>query len=662
MKHIKYTIGLVGLSIGSIFLGACNKYLDRAPLADVTPKEYLNTEADLATYTVTRYNFPSHAGWGMGTFVLDNHTDNQVASGYSTIWVPGEFKVSATGGDYDFTRIRHINYFLEMVLPKWKSNKLTGNLPNIEHYIGEAYFLRAFEYFSKLQNLGDFPIVKNTLIDNMGQLTAASVRNPRNEVARFILADLDSAINLLNVSPPNGKNRISKDVALLFKSRVGLYEGSWLKYHGNTARVPGGPGWPGAQSHPNFSINLAEEINFFLSESMAAAEQVADKVELVANIKDDGQNSSNNPYYNMFWDVDMSSYSEVLMWRSYSFSLGVTHNVNHYMNQNGGNSGYTKGLVESFTMANGLPIYANGSGYLGDDDFKNIKAGRDNRLQIFMKAPGELRVKDKMNTDGTPILESNPAILDIAETRYVTGYALKKGMSYLAAQLPGSAGSTGSITFRATEAYLNYLEASYLKNNFIDAKASAYWQKIRNRAGVNQDFMHTVNNTDMNEEAKDDFGAYSSGTLLSDKILFNIRRERRLELVAEGFRYQDLKRWRALDQLKSSPYIVEGFKLWSDMEHWYVNTSGVSTLVEPNTPGKTANVSAKSESLYLRPYRINNSANNLVLNGYKWANAHYLNPIAVQHFTITSTDGSASSSTLYQNPGWPITANEGAID
>lgn len=69
---------------------------------------------------------------------------------------------------------------------------------------------------------------------------------------------------------------------------------------------------------------------------MTAAAQVADAVELVGNTKDDGYNSSSNPYFKMFGDENLNGYSEVLLWRSYSMPLGITHAVNHYMNRNGG--------------------------------------------------------------------------------------------------------------------------------------------------------------------------------------------------------------------------------------------------------------------------------------------------------------------------------------
>lgn len=642
---------------------SCNKFLDREPLSNVTPDAYLQNEADLAAYTIARYSFPSHSGFNVGTFGNDNNTDNQASTGYSTRWVPGEWRVPQTGGSWNFSQIRQVNYFLETVVPRWKDKKIGGNTANITHYVGEAYFLRAYEYFNKVQALGDFPIVKNTLKDQLEELTLASKRRPRNEVVRFILSDLDSAIALLLPNPPGGKNRISQTAAQLFKARVALSEGTWLTYHKGTAQVPGGPNWPGTGKVENFSINIDAEIDYFLTQAMDAAAKVADAVPLTPNNGSGGYNSSANPYFKMFGDLNLNSYSEVLLWRQYDATKGILHNVNHYVNQNGGNTGLTRQFVDNVLMQNGLPIYAAGSGYQGDDSIAAVKIGRDQRLQLFMKAPGDLRYTDKTAAAGAPVLEGIPDIVGLTETRYVTGYAIKKGLSYLAAQSEGSSGTTGAIVFRATEAYLIYIEASYVKTGTINSKADGYWKAIRTRAGVNPDYNTSIAATDMVEEAKNDFAAYSKGVLLSDKTLYNIRRERRVELMEEGMRYDDLKRWRALDQLKTAPQIIEGFKVWGPMQNWYKKTDGTSILIEAGTPGKTANVSKKSESLYLRPYRINLTSSNFVKDGYSWANAHYLEPIAVEHFIITAAPGAdLNTSVIYQNPGWPIEANKGALN
>ena len=150
----------------------------------------------------------------------------------------------------------------------------------------------------------------------------------------------------------------------------------------------------------------------------------------------------------------------------------------------------------------------------------------------------------------------------------------------------------------------------------------------------------------MQEEAKGDWGAYSAGSLI-DETLYNIRRERRCELMAEGLRWMDLKRWRALDQMIDEPYHIEGFKLWGPILDWY----DASKLTYGSA---TANVSAPSVSDYLRPYE--KTGKELVYDGYRWTMAHYLSPIAAQHFLITSENNDASTSPIYQNPGWSTEA------
>ena len=75
---------------------------------------------------------------------------------------------------------------------------------------------------------GDLPIVKEVFPDDEAILVAACKRMPRNEVARFILEDLDTAIDYMSDNFESRHTRISKDVAILMKSRVALFEGSWL--------------------------------------------------------------------------------------------------------------------------------------------------------------------------------------------------------------------------------------------------------------------------------------------------------------------------------------------------------------------------------------------------------------------------------------------------
>ncbi len=202
------------------------------------------------------------------------------------------------------------------------------------------------------------------------------------------------------------------------------------------------------------------------------------------------------------------------------------------------------------------------------------------------------------------------------------------------------------------------MEASYEKTGSLDGNAREYWQILRCRALVDDNIDKTISATDMMKEAENDFGAYSAGKVLTDATLYNIRRERRSEFISEGLRYMDLCRWRAMDQLITKSYIPEGIHLWNTpMENWYVDKDGNSTLISDGS--SKANVSSKDDSEYLRPLR--KGAGVLGYNGFTWKMAHYLHPIRIDQFMITSPDGqSVANSPIYQNPYWPTEANQSA--
>ena len=665
---LKYISMLVlGASLG---LTSCNDFLDKEPESNVTPAAFFTAEADLAAYTINLYGVLTSIGpgsYGMGTFAYDNATDNQAATGYSSRWVPGNWKVGQSGGAWDFGNIRNVNYFLDQVLPKYEAGKISGAAANVRHYIGEAYFLRAYLYLDKLQSLGDFPIVLTALPDDKETLVQASKRQPRHKVAQQILDDLDKALELLSQTAPGGKNRISRDAALLLRSRAALFEATWEKYHKGTAFVPGGPGWPGnAEDVKDFNIDSS--IDHFLTEAMKSSKELGDKLvgNLVENTDaEEGQDrnlASTNPYYTMFCDKDMSGYSEVIMYRAFDhLKANVTHNIQMQLQRNGGGTGWTRGLVNSFLMRNGLPIYAANSGYDANWENQGIKAtlqNRDSRIKIFTKVDNGI---ENYTDDGVNSVDLSWTVKGNNETRMVTGYAVKKGKNYdTQQQLNHHFGESGSIVFRGTEALLNYMEASWLKSNTIDATADKYWRALRTRAKVDPDYNKTIAATNMQEEAKWDFGAYSHGQLV-DATTYNIRRERRNEFIGEGMRWEDLIRWRACDQING--YQIEGMKYWGTVYEgaW---RDGSTNLAMVDVEGGKGNISSKEISGdYIRPYQIS-KINNEVFDGYKFTPAHYLSPIAQSVFRQTAAGDQTdlNTSVVYQNPGWPKIAGQGPTD
>lgn len=662
---MRKNIKLLFIALFAIGISSCDDFLDREPLDKVTPQMYFGSVEDLAAYTIRDYPFTTVTNaYGINLFGLDNHTDNQAGTGYPAFWQPGEKKVPAVtkGNIWEWEKIRDANYFLENVLPKYENNEIAGNQEHIKHYIGEMYVIRAYNYYKKLVAFGDFPIVTEVLQDEESVLIEASKRKPRHKVARFILSDLDKAIPLLMDNPPNGKNRISRNVAHLIRARVALFEGTWHKYHKGTAFVPGGAGWKGNSADVS-DYNSDTEVNFFLTEAMSSAKIVGDQmVNLLAENTDTAEGmdaglQSINPYYTMFADENMERYDEVLMWRRFSKQAGVVNNLQMELERNGGGSGWTRGMVNSFLMRNGLPIYASGSGYNPEWEKEGVNKtleNRDSRIQIFTKKPGDVNF---YRADGSSDLSTIRYIFGDAGSQAVTGYIIKKGKHYSSVMAQDhDSGTSGGIVFRGAEALLIYMEASYEKNQTVDNTAANYWRALRKRAYVDPDFQKTIDATNMTQEAKNDFAAYSHNNLI-DATLYNIRRERRNELSAEAFRWEDLKRWRAMDQFRANPYRVEGMLFWGSV---YENELRDLTIVDP----EGGNMSSPNLSNYIVPYE-KITANNIIANqkGFLFTPAHYLEPIPMDVFRLTASDKTNfESSVVYQNPGWSIQAATGATD
>ena len=665
---------------------SCSDFLDRPPLDQISPDSYYTTADQLGTFTINYYTsiFPNNSGWFAGVATFDDGTDNQASrGGNSGMYLQDQWKVPTSGG-IGMNAIRNVNKFINESEAKIAAGKVTGTPEQINQYMGEAYFIRAMLYYSKLQDYGDFPIeLKELNVNN--DLVEASKRQPRNLVARQILSDMDKAIDKLQVNVAS-KVRINKNAALAMKSRMALYEATFEKYHRGTGRVPGDANWPGKNKewNKNFTINQDDEVNFFLDQAIDAAKKVCDAVPLktqnshVMNPSAIGQYNGWNAYYDMFASPDLSKYPEVLLWRQFNSNLtpSLAHLTSNKL-RGGVATGWTRGLVESFLMKNGLPIYASGSGYHGDTTIDMAKTDRDERLQLFMFGESDVLgidqksidlANDKLPAGATPLTKIlfNAATLFATDqaSRDVTGYRQRKFYNYDPAMQLGQTFSDvdGQIIIRVEEAMLNYIEASYLRTGSLDATATGYWTALRARAGITAPISTTIAATDMSKEAdvkrpSYDWAAFSAGHPV-DATLYSIRRERRSEFAGEGLRNDDLIRWASLDQVKN--YQIEGVNFWDQIYQnpSFVNDKGVSLIIADGDAKAT--MSAKTLSKYVRPYQIQKT-NNILYNGYTFYQAHYLSPFSYQEMQLCSPDGTAENSNLYQNIYWPVEANGEAI-
>ena len=682
MKLYKSLIAALALTAG---MASCTDWLEQEPPSYLTPESYFTdaTQVQAAVdwfYTV----MITHGTWSFGVYGNDNETDNQADWNPDNKYGTGLWQTSLTNGNWNWDNIRNINYQLRTIVDKNNAGSISGSQAAINQYIGELYFLRSYCYFDMLQKWGDLPIYSWALNNDEQELIALSVREPRNEVARFIINSLDSAITLMQPQGTYATTRIGPDAVKLFKSRVALYEGTFLKYFAGTPFVPNGPGWPGAEKDYNAGYqyptgSVEAESDYFLQVAADASKEIADKymgsLRTNTGVVPQSATDPSNPYLGIWGTEDMSGVSEVLLWRQYSRSLGQTNDVEVVVTKSNYGIGLTRGFVENYLMKDGRPIYDKTGQYeYCDTSLALVRKDRDPRLTVFLKEPGQVNLfinADDANLgDHGVVIEPVPVIdrRGDAENGYPTGYAIRKGGTFDGALTDNNASTNACAVFRATEALLNYMEAEYLLSGSID-NILPYWRAVRTAAGFTGDAVNpqvTIDHTDMAQEGKCDWGAYSGGQLLSDKTLYNIRRERRCELIAEGLRWMDLQRWRALDQLIANPVHIEGIHLYANgndnpMYRWYcTDPTDLSTFSIVNDGSTSANISSPDLSEYMRPHEYNTVQNDF-LGGLTWHMAHYLQPMPIRQMILTASDyATPELSPLYQNPYWPTAADQPA--
>ena len=218
------------------------------------------------------------------------------------------------------------------------------------------------------------------------------------------------------------------------------------------------------------------------------------------------------------------------------------------------------------------------------------------------------------------------------------------GLSDLPGQTDSATGgTTANPIFRTAEAYCIYLEAYYERHKTLGGNCDTYWKALRTRAQVDTDYQKTIDHTDLSKER--DLAAKTKGI---DATLYNIRRERRCEFIAEGMRLDDLRRWRALDNMRN--YEIMGMNLWEEMFKRYA-MAGLSlkpTVVSQYDAGDP-------ESTYIKVFKVNES--DKAYNGYNFPKPHYLEPIPLSEILLTADDANnPENSNIYQNPGWPISS------
>jgi hypothetical protein len=168
-----------------------------------------------------------------------------------------------------FVLLRDANYVIE-TLPKYQSEfpEVTYN-----HYMGEAYFVRAFVFASMAKRFGGVPLVTR-VIRYPGDEALEEPRASEEDTWNQVLADFDQAIALLQPTSPE-RGYSNKYVALSFKADAMLYAGSVAKYNETVTGRLTGLGQKTGVRVMGFSEETASEASKrYFKEAYTAAREV----------------------------------------------------------------------------------------------------------------------------------------------------------------------------------------------------------------------------------------------------------------------------------------------------------------------------------------------------------------------------------------------------
>ncbi|MBI9061495.1 MAG: RagB/SusD family nutrient uptake outer membrane protein [Marinilabiliaceae bacterium] len=416
-----------------------------------------------------------------------------------------------------YSALRGINYLLQQ-------SESYENADEIKRWVGEAYFFRSWQYFGLLQQFGGVPIVTTVLDMDSEELNAP--RDSREAVADLIIADLQKAIDRLPKQsdiPANELGRISKEAAQAFLSRVALFEGTHAKFHGGT--------------------KASERLTI----AVQAAKAVIDGAQF-SLLTSFGKGES---YRKLFIEAGEDC-SEIILSRRYVKDINGTHNATRWLEQNIMNP--TKSLVDDYLCVDGLPI-SQSSLFKGYATMASEFEDRDPRLMQTVLKPGVSFI----GGGAAEVIYEKPR-MEGALTR--TGYTNYKFLGELEKSWAGNA-EYDNIVFRFGEVLLNYAEAKYeLDGSISDADLDLSINKLRDRVGMPHLTNAFVTANDLNMQTE-------------------LRRERKIELACEGFRFHDLMRWKTAET--EMPKAVRGIK--------FVGTE-YETVFPELTPGVHFNVDA----------------------------------------------------------------------
>lgn len=547
----KNKILLIAAVACTSMFSSCSDLLDLYPEDSLSDPKFWTSVQDLELYANGFYGILPGAQ-GPGA---DDESDCYVNEKPKT-WIFNLETIPTSGGGWgngDWGNIRSCNYFMA------RYKQVKGDESQINRSVAVVRFFRAWEYVYKVKRFGDVPWYETELQMDSEELYKG--RDSRKVVFTHILEDLDFAIEHLPKPNETKTGNMHKYAALAFKSRACLYEASFRKYHG-----------------------LGDYEELYREAADAAAQVIEEGGYSIYKTDKPLQD-----YYNLFVQEDLASNSECIMPRVYITKL-LMHNNTRQMEES--YTGLSRAMFEQYLCADGLPT-AVSPGYEEADMPMDELMQRDPRLRQTIDNP---ELPFKVLSDGTKQFNALPII----DTKYcTTGYYVMKYHSTDPEQWNIGQSTLDVFIFRYAEVLLNYAEAVYERDGKIeDTDLNISLNLVRTRVNPN---MPGLTNKLVND----------NGLSMREEI----RRERTVELFHEGFRLDDLKRWKTAEV--EMPQDILGVK-WAGTDF--------------ETKWSAC------------PYPRNSEGVIVMETGRQWQDKHYLFPLPKDQLQLNPN--------LKQNPGW----------
>lgn len=569
---MKRIINILSIAAAALFASAC---MDLSPKAQLSDAQVWSSPANYSLFANQFYGWTRDfqgsdymCSWTDGV-----HSDTRsdlVATPNLNVYSAGSNSIPSTDGNYGtlYKRIYYTNLLLKNAAefePK----------ADIAIPMGEAYFFRAYFYFELVQIFGDV-IYTDTPLD-MDSEKLYGKRDDRLEVIRHCVDDLKKAAELLP-DMPTEDGRVAKGAANAFLSRVALYEGSWQKFHNNNASAANELFATAAAAAK--AVIDSKAYSLFYSDALGGKDSYRYMFIL--------ENTDCNPA--KLTKADNKEY--IFSHRHDEATKKIGTNITHGAQ----NSGVyvTRKLADMYRCQDGLPIAKSPKfqGYTGQNtEF----ADRDNRMNATLLRHGQKYWNNdgKWRTTWTAADEDDALTCD---RRSQSGYINNKWATER--KVDDTNEGYDYPVIRYAEVLLNYAEAVYEQGESIsDADLDLSLNLVRQRS--NPDMVKLSNSL-----------VSANGLSMREEI----RAERTVELALEGFRVDDLKRWKTAET--EMPQNLRGIP----MTGWFAT----------NWTNQT------------RPLDADGSI--ILYDGRVWAEKNYLYPIPSDELQLNPELG--------QNKGW----------